>query len=336
MQQIETNSQLAEEQAKREIEEHSRKQTEKMNRLKRDEEIKGYFQSIKSLKDLFIMLFEKFVKTYISNEQHLKNFAKYSHAKESYLVRYESVLKLVNSGQLTPAEVETLEAICDEVKVMQRTVDDEIQQASEELTLAIAQNERDKLKLEEEKQLQQQQQQQQQQHEHHQQQQQHEHQQQQQDQRTIRSDVDTTDRPNLIVSTERLSHYQTIMAFYENYAESVKPLQNDVGMKKFRFDCIKCVNILSNSISSVTPTHLQDKYDRFALILSGNSVEIGGTRVTPSQHPLGIRFVNLLVAKMFVVSLPQILIQCAGLVQLSISFFIIFISRNKQIRRWLF
>ncbi|KAG4066690.1 hypothetical protein HA402_007326 [Bradysia odoriphaga] len=70
--------------------------------------------------------------------------------------------------------------------------------------------------------------------------------------------------------------------------------------KNSDFDLSKCVNILGNSISSVTPRHLQDKYDRFALLLSGNGIEIGGTRVNPQEHPLGVRYVNLLIAKMFV------------------------------------
>ncbi|KAG4069811.1 hypothetical protein HA402_006826 [Bradysia odoriphaga] len=287
VQQIELNSKLAEEQAQREIEDHSKKVAEKITRLKRFEEVRGYFESIKSLKDLFIVQFEKFVKTCISNQQHLKQFTQYTENLPYFLTRYETIIKLVNAGQLTSAEVEALETICDEIKMMQRSVDSEVEEASEELTRANT-------KLEEEKQLKEQQQQE------YQQQQKQQEQQQQQVQQSVRS-VDTTDRPNVIaMSSERLSHYQTVMSFYESYADSVKPLQNDVNLKKFRVECIKCVNILLNSISSVDAAHLKNRYDRLALMLSGNSVEIGGTRVTPSQHPLGIRFVNLLVAKMFV------------------------------------
>ncbi|XP_037026238.1 nucleoporin Gle1 isoform X2 [Bradysia coprophila] len=316
VEQMEKNAQLAEEQAKREIEDHSRKTTEKINRLKRVEEVRGYFQSIKSLKDLFIIIFEKFVKTCISNQQKLPNIQKYIEARERYLQRYENLIKSVNSGNITSSEVDTLEAICDEIKEMQRSVDEEVQSA-EELERTIA-DRNEKLRLEEEKQqleqqqqqqgLQQQQQRQQELQQQQVQQQQH-HQVQQQQVQQSRSDVDTADGPSQIASLtvshgfasdDRLRHYQSTMQFYEKYAESVKPLQNDGQMKKFRFDLSKCVNILANSISSVTPRHLQDKYDRFALLLSGNSIEIGGTRVNPQEHPLGIRYVNLLVAKMFV------------------------------------
>lgn len=109
-----------------------------------------------------------------------------------------------------------------------------------------------------------------------------------------------------IASTFVNSHYENIMGFHTNYADSVKPLQNETSMSKFRLDSIKCVNILLNLISSV---HWQQKFDWFSLLLSGNCVEIGGTRVTPSQHPLGIRFINLLVAKMFVVSFMPVVVQ---------------------------
>ncbi len=267
---------------------------EKIDRLKHDEEVRGYL--IESLKGLFIMRFEKFVKKCVWNQRHLKNFAQYAEARESYLMRYETIIKNVDSGKLSQAEVDHLETVCHEIKEMQRSVDDEIQ-ASEELTRTIADR-----KENEEKQLHQQQQQQA----------------QQQRQQSIRSNVDTTNGSDPITATaipntnsfvscsERVAHYHRIIQFYEEYAESVQPLQIDIQMKKFRFECIKCINILTNSISSASPTHLQDKYDRFAQILSGNCVEIGGTSVTPKQHPLGIRFVNLLVAKMFVVSLSII------------------------------
>ncbi|KAG4066672.1 hypothetical protein HA402_007308 [Bradysia odoriphaga] len=125
-------------------------------------------------------------------------------------------------------------------------------------------------------------------------------------QQQVQQSRSDTDGPNQIASLtvshgfasdDRLRHYQSTMQFYERYAESVNPLQNDSQMKKFRFDLSKCVNILANSISL---RHLRDRYDRFARLLSGNSIEIGGTRVNPQDHPLGIRYVNLLVAKMFV------------------------------------
>ncbi|KAG4066403.1 hypothetical protein HA402_007039 [Bradysia odoriphaga] len=205
VEQMEKNTQLAEEQAKREIEDHSRKTTEKINRLKRVEEVCGYFQSVKSLKDLFTIIFEK-------NTLRLGN--------DICIHRYESLIKAVNSGNITSSEVDTLEALCDEIKALQRSVDEEKKSADE---------------------------------------------------------------------------FQHAMQFYEKYAESVKPLQNNGQMKKFRFDLSKCVKILANSISSVTPRHLQDKCDRFALLSTGNGIEIGGTRVDPQE--LGVRYVNLLIAK---------------------------------------
>ncbi|KAG4069936.1 hypothetical protein HA402_015160 [Bradysia odoriphaga] len=273
VQAIESQTIAEEEQTKRQIEEHKKMTAEKINRLKRVEELRGYFQSIKSLKDLFIMLFEEFAKTVVSNQELIKNSEKYTEIREKFLSDYEAVLKAVNAGQLSSTEVDQLEKICDKVKEMQRQVEEEIERA-QDLELKIA--ERRLHDQQQQLQLQQQQQQQQ--------------QQLQQQQQQPSECVDAAD------SNVKL-HYQKTMSFYESYAESVKPLQNDVSMKKFVFECSKCVNIFCNS---VTPKHLQDKFDRLVLVLSGNSIEIGGTRVRPSDHPLGIRYVNLLVAKMFV------------------------------------
>lgn len=228
---MENNARLADEQANREVEIYSKKMAEKINRLKRVEEVRGYFQSIKSMKDLFVIVFEKFVKTCISNQKHLKNFEKYTQAREEYLTRYENVIKIVNLGQLSSAEVDTLEKICEDVKAMQRTVEEEIKSA-EDLVRTIA-DRNEKLRLEEEQhrkenaslQFQQQQQQLEKQE---QPQQQLEKQEQQQHQNQNSLAVDATDAPNMLasvsslhrfVSNERLTHYQTIMKFYEEYAQ---------------------------------------------------------------------------------------------------------------------
>lgn len=298
VQQLENNARIADEQTNREIEEYKKKRAEKMNRLKRVEEVRGYFQSIKALKDLFITLFEKFAKTCVSNQQHLKQNERYTQAREGFLARYEQIIKVVNSGQLSSTEVDTLEKICDEVKDLQRLVDEEIL-SNEELERTIADR---NLRLEEQQYakentgIQNEQQFQPQPHEQaEQQQQQH---------------LDTVDTPIMLnvltnfVSNERFEHYRNVMDFYENYTKAVKPLQNDVQMKRFRFDCLKGVNILLNTISAPSREHLQDKFDKLALILSGNIVKIGGVQLTTSQHPLGVRFVNLLVAKKLVVRKP--------------------------------
>lgn len=83
----------------------------------------------------------------------------------------------------------------------------------------------------------------------------------------------------------------------------MKPLQNDDNWRTFRNACQKAINTLTNTISAKSPNHLQERFDKLALILSGNEVEVNGELLKTSNHPLGIRFVNLLIAKKFAVSI---------------------------------
>lgn len=126
---------------------------------------------------------------------------------------------------------------------------------------------------------------------------------------TLSAQLDAVDSTNkalaiqTFVSAERLQSYEQIMAFYEQYAQSVKPLQADENMKKYRFNCQKAVNIPINTISAVSPQHLLDKFDKLSLLLSGSTVRVADVNISSSDHPLGVRFCTLLVAKKLVVSL---------------------------------
>lgn len=275
VQQLENHAQIAEERANKEIVEHNKKMFEKINRWPHVEEVRGYFQSIKSFKDLFIMLFERFVKTYLSHQQSLKNVEAYTQTREEFLRRYEHLFK-VNSGHLSSVEVVELEKLCDEIKEMQLLVDEEIKNA-EDLKQAIA-DRNEKLKEEQ--------------------------QQQQQQNRSlnVHNILPAISSLNRFVSNDRLNHYSTIMHFYEDYASSVKTLKADDNMRKFRFDCQKGVNILLNTICGVSPNNLQDRFDKLTLILSGKAVNVNGIQINTSKYPLGIRFANLVVADKFVVS----------------------------------
>lgn len=57
--------------------------------------------------------------------------------------------------------------------------------------------------------------------------------------------------------TAALAFYQGIHSFYQEKVDSVKPLQTDENMKKYRFACQKAINIPLNAISAVSPQHLQ-------------------------------------------------------------------------------
>lgn len=59
--------------------------------------------------------------------------------------------------------------------------------------------------------------------------------------------------------TAALAFYQEIHSFYQEKVDSVKPLQTDESMKKYRFACQKAINIPLNAISAVSSQHLQVK-----------------------------------------------------------------------------
>ncbi|KAJ6634383.1 hypothetical protein Bhyg_17900, partial [Pseudolycoriella hygida] len=97
-QQIEINSRFAEDKTKREMEEHRKKTAERINFLKEFENISCYLQ----LKELFIKLFEKFVRTCISNNQNLKNFAQYLEAKDKLVKEFKGLMSTVAKGSGEP------------------------------------------------------------------------------------------------------------------------------------------------------------------------------------------------------------------------------------------
>lgn len=296
-----------EEQTKQELHAHKCRMIELNNHLKRDEEVHECCEQIKSYKNMFIMLFERYVKTILQNQQQLTRFDEYTTYQGQFLERYEAVINYVNSGHISQAEVDLLEQLCDEIKEVHRAADEEIIHNSEQLEKIIAADKAEaaariqQAAAELERQQQEAVEQQKilaQQEEHV-----------QPTLPTLSAQLDNVDGANKamalqnFVSAERLQSYEQIMAFYEQYAQSVKPLQADESMKKYRFNCQKAVNIPLNAISAVSPQHLQDKFDKLSLLLSGSTVRVGDVNISSSEHPLGVRFCTLFVAKKLVVSL---------------------------------
>lgn len=310
-----------EEQTKQELLAHNRRMTEFNNHLKRDEEVHECCEQIKSFKNMFIMMFERYVKTILLNQQQLTRFDEYTMYQGQFLERYESVINNVNSGHISQAEVVLLEQLCEEIKEVHQAVDEEISQNAEELEKimaadkaeaaarmqqAAAELERQQQEAVELQQMLAQQEQAQQE------------QVQQPPLPTLSGQFDNVDGTNKVsvlqsfVSAERLQSYEQIMAFYEQYAQSVKPLQADENMKKYRFNCQKAVNTPLNAISATSPQHLLDKFDKLSLLLSGSSVRVGDVNISSSDHPLGVRFCTLLVAKKLVVSLSTFVLAVDG------------------------
>lgn len=240
-------------------EEQNRRRSERAMQLKREQEIREFYEALKSSQGLFVVAFEKFANTVQQNQQQLPNFAEYCQEQEVFVQRFEEVLGIVNGGRITEDEVAALEKCCEDLCAKQRQLDGEIESNSDRLQqmiaeqTAAAQSAKEQQISEELRQQQEQAQLQQQQH------------QQQPLQKPpphIPGPADAVDNPNTnkFVSDERLAFYQQTIAFYEEYAQSVKPLQQDDNMKPFRFSCQKAVNIPLNEISSVSALHLQVNY----------------------------------------------------------------------------
>ena len=73
-------------------------------------------------------------------------------------------------------------------------------------------------------------------------------------------------------------------------------------MKKYKFDLQKAVNTPINSISRVSGSHLREKLQRLAALLSRKQVDVGNARVSVATHPSGYDFCKDLIAKKIVVS----------------------------------
>lgn len=100
--------------------------------------------------------------------------------------------------------------------------------------------------------------------------------------------------------TAALAFYQEIHSFYQEKVDSVKPLQTDESMKKYRFACQKAINIPLNAISAVSSQHLQDKFERIFNFLNGQPLKTADGQVSANDHPLGRIYCLLLTAKRFV------------------------------------
>lgn len=241
---------------KSEMIEHSRKLIEHANQLKRQDEIRLLIESINASKVLFINLFELYAKTIINFQTLLNQTGKlteYIGKRDALLKRYEQIINLINSKQITISETELFENLCSDIKQEQNDLNNHIQSGKD----ALSQIERNEAELkaknvnaaqvgnEATNTL-------------------------TDTQRTVDAEVSVTDgithRPSVpaaigsvgsVGTKERIDQYHELMQYYEEYKAQIQPLINDVNMKKFRFNCQKGVNTPVNSIAAVSVQHLQ-------------------------------------------------------------------------------
>lgn len=101
-------------------------------------------------------------------------------------------------------------------------------------------------------------------------------------------------------SPKNYNYYTELKNFLVQYEAQYKDLLENPNLKKFRFDCQKAVNTPVNAISSVSGSHMKDKYDKLYKLLKGERVQVLDTFVTASQHPQGVAYCTALLAKKIV------------------------------------
>ncbi|KAJ8714158.1 hypothetical protein PYW08_007778 [Mythimna loreyi] len=101
-------------------------------------------------------------------------------------------------------------------------------------------------------------------------------------------------------SAENYNYYENLKNYLEQYEAQYAQLLQDVNFKKFRFDCQKAVNTPVNALSSVSASHMRDKFDKLSKLLKGERVQVLDIYVTATQHPQGLFYCTALLAKKIV------------------------------------
>lgn len=104
----------------------------------------------------------------------------------------------------------------------------------------------------------------------------------------------------MFYSSKNYNYFKELRIYLEQYEGQYKELVENANLKKFRFDCQKAVNTPVNALSSVSGTHIRDKYDKLSKLLRGEKVQVLDTYVTATQHPQGLAYCTALLAKKIV------------------------------------
>merc|ERR1719319_585839 len=106
--------------------------------------------------------------------------------------------------------------------------------------------------------------------------------------------VATTSAPLPASSADNEGWYASVKKFKEDYVKDVKFEDKD---KPYKFNLQKAVNTPLNSLSGVSPTHLQDKVDKLVSLLSGETVTVVDRQLSVASHPHARKFCMALAAK---------------------------------------
>lgn len=242
--------------------EHNRKVIDRANKIKRDEELRSLYTTLNATKTLFISQFESFAKTVISTQAVLKQIGKLKHFNElqdSFLDRYEKIIQTINSKHVIVSadDVTAFEKLCEDVKIETSMVNTEIKIASSaaaEATARAAAAKAAEAQAEAEHRK-------------------------EAEAAAASAQLAAVEAQKLdavnanhaqpiatadineFVNPRQLESYVELSSFLEEYITSIKPLQEDVAWKSFRFNCQKAVNIPVNAISNLSAAHLRVNCD---------------------------------------------------------------------------
>jgi len=96
------------------------------------------------------------------------------------------------------------------------------------------------------------------------------------------------------ISAENKAWYDSIVQFKTDFVKDVVFTEAE---KPFKFTLQKAVNTPLNSLSGVSPSHLQDKVEKLVQLLSGQQVTVVDKTISITQHPHARTFCLGLAAK---------------------------------------
>jgi len=96
------------------------------------------------------------------------------------------------------------------------------------------------------------------------------------------------------ISGDNKAWYDSIVKFKTDF---VKDVTFTDAEKPYKFSLQKAVNTPLNSLSGVSPSHLQDKVDKLVQLLSGQQVTVLDKTISTTQHPHARSFCLALAAK---------------------------------------
>lgn len=94
-----------------------------------------------------------------------------------------------------------------------------------------------------------------------------------------------------------LENHLAIQKYLNKIEDSYASFLHDDNFKSLRQELTKSINTPVNSISSVSPWHLKDKYDKLDALLKCKTVKTGNSTVSTNSHPHALIFCKNTLAK---------------------------------------